>query len=84
MQEIFPIAAGVVAGLLALRVANARLRTLAFVVLSVLLGATATIISGEFAISWEFLLVDIPLVFLSGIAAVVLSTQAPRWLAQRR
>jgi thiamine transporter ThiT len=84
MHEVFPVVAGVLVGLITMRIANMRLRTLAFVVLSVIFGITATTISGEFAISWEFLLVDIPLVMVAAIATVVVATRAPRWVAARR
>jgi hypothetical protein len=84
MHEIFPIAAGVMVGLIALRITSARLRTLAYVALSIIFGVTATAISGEFTITWAFLLIDIPLVMLSAAATVALLTYVPRWLARRR
>jgi hypothetical protein len=84
MHEIFPVVAGVLVGLITMRIANMRLRTLAFVVLSVVFGVAATTLSGEFAIGWEFLLIDIPLVMLCAVATVVVATRAPRWVAARR
>jgi hypothetical protein len=84
MHEAFPVLAGVCVGLIAMRITNMRLRTLAFVVLSVIFGVAATTISGEFSIGWEFLLIDIPLVMVSAIATVALATRAPRWVAARR
>ena len=84
MYEIFPVVAGVLVGSITMRIANIRLRTLAFVVLSVIFGIAATTISGEFVIGWEFLLIYIPLVMVSAIATVVVSTRAPRWVAARR
>ena len=39
MHEVFPVVAGVLVGLMTMRIANMRLRTLAFVVLSVIFGA---------------------------------------------
>jgi hypothetical protein len=84
MHEIFPVVAGVFVGLITMRITNMRLRTLAFVVLSVIFGVAATTISGEFEIGWEFLLIDIPLVMVSAIATVALATRAPRWVAARR
>jgi hypothetical protein len=53
-------------------------------VLSVVFGVAATTISGEFAITWEFVLIDIPEVMLMAIATVAAFTYAPRWLAERR
>jgi hypothetical protein len=70
MHEVFPIVAGALAGLAVLRIESIRLRTFALIVLSVLLGVVATIISGEALISWAFVLIDIPLVFCSGLAAI--------------
>jgi len=72
VHELFPIAAGVLVGILAWRIASPRLRALTVVVLSVIFGTLASAISGELAISWEFLLIDMPLVFLSAAATAVL------------
>jgi hypothetical protein len=67
MNEIFPIVSGLLVGsVLTLVRPNARL--IVILVASILLGTTATIISGEYKISWEFLLIDIPLVAVSSIA----------------
>lgn len=84
MNEVFPIIAGVFVGLIAMRVANVQLRTLAFVALSVVFGVAATTLSGEFAIGWAFLLIDIPLVMLSAAGTVAVATFVPRWVAERR
>jgi hypothetical protein len=83
VNEVFPVVAGVLVGLIALCISNLRLRTVAYVALSVLFGVLATTLSGEFALGWEFLLIDIPLVMLSAAATVALATYAPRWIAQR-
>jgi hypothetical protein len=67
MNEIFPILSGFLVGsVLTLIRPNARL-TLALVA-SIVLGTTATIVSGEYKVGWEFLVIDIPLVALSAIA----------------
>ena len=84
VNEVFPVVAGVLVGLIALRIANVRLRTFAYVALSVVFGVIATTISGEFAVSWGFLLIDIPLVMLAGVATVAIATYAPRLAEQRR
>ena len=84
MHEVFPVVAGAMVGLLTMRIMNIRLRTLAFVVLSVIFGVAATTLSGEFAIGWEFLLIDIPLVMATAVATVAIATRAPRWVAARR
>jgi hypothetical protein len=39
-------------------------------VASILLGTAATIVSGEYKVSWGFLLIDIPLVALSSLAGL--------------
>lgn len=83
MHEIFPVLAGVLVGLVLLRIHSPRLKTAVFVVLSLILGVTATVISGEYAIGWEFVLIDIPVVMLSAAAVVVLSPRVRTWVAQR-
>jgi hypothetical protein len=70
MHEVFPVMAGVVVGLIAMRIASVQLRALAVVVLGVIFGVTASAISGELAISWEFILVDIPLVMASAVVTI--------------
>lgn len=70
MNEIFPIVCGLLVGsALTLIRPNARLAVV--LVASILLGTTATIVSGEYRVSWEFLLIDIPLVALSSIAGLM-------------
>ena len=61
MQEFLPITAGLVSGLLVGSLSS-RSRPAAGLVLSIVLGFLATVLSGEWRISWPFLLVDIPLV----------------------
>jgi hypothetical protein len=57
MNELFPVLSGLVVGLLV-----GPLRVGVGVLLSVVFGFVATVASGEFRISWGYLLVDIPLV----------------------
>lgn len=71
MGELFPILAGLAIGLVVLRIARPQLRAAALIVLSALAGATASLISGELFISWDFLFFDIPLVFAAAVALVV-------------
>jgi hypothetical protein len=59
MDEVFPVLAGVIVGLVTQILASRRARGLALGALSVLFGALATWISGEFPISWIYLLIDI-------------------------
>ncbi|MCX2726990.1 hypothetical protein OO015_05705 [Thermomicrobium sp. 4228-Ro] len=85
MGEILPISAGVVVGLICWRIASVRLRTVALVALSVIFGALASLINGELALTWGFLLIDIPLVFLVAAGtSVVLARVFPAHVVQRR
>jgi hypothetical protein len=68
MSELFPILAGLAIGLAVQRIASPRRRALALFALSVLAGATASFISGELFVSWDFLFFDIPLVFAAAVA----------------
>jgi hypothetical protein len=45
-------------------------------ILAIILGSLATIISGEFRIGWEFLLIDIPLVALTAAATASVVSRA--------
>jgi hypothetical protein len=72
MTEFFPIAAGLLCGLL-LGSLTARRRVIVGVVFSVVAGVLATVVSGEWRISWAFLLIDIPLVAVSAVAGDLLS-----------
>ena len=60
MTEFFPFAAGLLVGL-ALGALRPPWRAPVGAGLVATLGALATILSGEYRISWEFLLVDVPL-----------------------
>ena len=66
MQELLPIACGVLVGALAGGM-KPSLQLPFVAVLAALLGTVATVVSGEFRASWGFLLVDIPLVALSAV-----------------
>jgi len=75
MNEIFPIVFGMASGLLVYRWRASGWTRLAMLFgLSIVLGNIATIVSGEVLISWSFLLVDIPLVFGSALAMLLLAT----------
>jgi hypothetical protein len=71
-SEFFPVAAGVLIGLI-LGGITARKRPWAWLALSVLFGVAATVLSGEYKVSWEYLLVDIPLVGGASAVAFVAS-----------
>jgi hypothetical protein len=64
MDELFPVVSGVVLGIV---VAGIRpsLRLWIGIPLSIVLGLAATVLSGEFEVGWEYLLIDIPLVAVS-------------------
>jgi hypothetical protein len=64
MNEVFPIVSGLVIGLL-VGLLRPSLRLWVAVLLSAAFGFVATVASGEFRISWGYLLVDIPLVAAS-------------------
>ena len=70
MHEIFPVVAGVLVGFIAMRVASMKVRAVVIAVLSVLFGVAASAVSGELTITWEFILVDIPLVAISALATI--------------
>ena len=72
MEELFPIAAGLLCGLL-LGSLTARRRVVVGLAFSVVAGVLATVVSGEWRISWAFLLIDIPLVAVSAVAGDLLS-----------
>jgi len=79
MSELFPLLCGVCAGLAIGAVSPPRRFRLGLV-LSVVLGMTATIVSGEFRIRWEYLLIDIPLVGVSAAATYWVASEAVRRL----
>ncbi len=67
MHELFPVLAGLIIGAVTWQVPMRRHRTLALVLLSIIAGVAASFISGELFVSWGFLLVDIPVVFLAAL-----------------
>jgi len=69
---LFPIVAGLLCGLL-LGSLTARRRVIVGLAFSVVAGVLATVVSGEWQISWAFLLIDIPLVAVSAVVGDLLS-----------
>jgi high-affinity Fe2+/Pb2+ permease len=66
MQEIVPLAAGVVITLLVQRFGTSpRSNIIALLVASVVIGAIVSFVSGELFESWVFLVIDTGLVLLS-------------------
>jgi hypothetical protein len=72
MHEFFPIAAGLLVGV-ALALIAPRLRLWLGALLAVVLGIAATVISGEYKIGWEFLLIDIPLVAVCSVLGLTVA-----------
>lgn len=71
MNELFPIVSGLIVGS-SLGAIAPRLRLAVALAAAILLGTAATVVSGEYLIGWEFLLIDIPLVGLSSSASFLL------------
>jgi hypothetical protein len=80
MNEVFPIVSGLIIGLL-VGLLRPSLRLGVAVLLSVAFGVVATVVSGEFRISWGYLLVDIPLVAGSAGLSFLLTRAARRSLS---
>ena len=80
MYELFPIVSGLLLGA-ALPLIRPRMRLEVAVGASVVLGTLATIISGEYRIGWEFLLIDIPLVALCSVTGFATARALRRRLA---
>jgi hypothetical protein len=76
-NELFPIVSGLILGAV-LPLIRPRMRIAVAVAASVVLGTLATIVSGEYKIGWEFLVIDIPLVAVSSAAAFVTVRAAQR------
>jgi hypothetical protein len=68
--ELLPASMGFVLGALLTRL-HSRHRLWLGIALILLLAASATVLSGEFLLSWGFLLVDIPLVGVATCAGFI-------------
>lgn len=77
MQELLPIVSGLFLGSV-LGLLRPSLRVPIGVALIVAFGVLATVVSGEYLISWSFLLIDIPLVAVSAAASLFV-THRLRW-----
>lgn len=67
MEEIVPIVAGALTAAIALRFASTRTRIAVVIGLSILFGLLASLISGELATSWVFVLFDISFVLIAAL-----------------
>jgi hypothetical protein len=72
VTEFFPILSGLVCGVL-LGCLTVRRPLLVGVLFSVVAGVLATVLAGEWRISWGFLLIDIPLVGMSAVVGDLLA-----------
>lgn len=70
MQELIPLGASGIIGLLASRIASARGRVALFVALCLAVGALVSYLAGELDVWWGFLTVDAGLVWLGGLLAM--------------
>jgi hypothetical protein len=69
MEEVFPVAAGVLLGLLSFRLPRS-LKAAVIGALSVVVGVLAAWLSGELAISWVYALVDTAQVAVAAVMTV--------------
>ena len=80
MDEVFPVLAGIVIGLATHSVRSIKLRTLSIGALGIVVGVAASWISGELAVSWVYILIDIGQV----VAASTMTGMLVRaWLRRR-
>jgi len=73
MQEILPLAMGVVIGFAVQKVPAPRFRAALLVVLCLVFGAFASFVAGELEMSFGFIPIDALLVWAGALAAVVLT-----------
>jgi hypothetical protein len=72
VNELFPVLSGLVVGV-GLGLLAPKLRLWVGAVAAVVLGIAATVVSGEYRIGWEYLLIDIPLVAVASVVGLVAS-----------
>jgi hypothetical protein len=77
VQELIPLLSGFAAGVV-LGALRPSLRLAVGALLSVLLGVLATIVTGEFRTSWDFVLIDIPLVAVATMVGLAVAQQGAR------
>jgi uncharacterized membrane protein (UPF0136 family) len=70
MQELFPLACGLLLGGI-LGYVRPAVRPSLGGALAVLLGVLATVVTGEFRLSWGYVLVDIPLVACAAVLGLM-------------
>jgi hypothetical protein len=80
MDEVFPLLAGIALGLSTFTLRRSWLRAAVIGILGVGLGAAASWISGELAVSWFYVLVDAAQVI---VAAYLTGVLVRYWLRRR-
>ena len=83
MEEVFPVLAGIIVGLVTERIPSTTLRAVLIVVLGIAFGIAASWLAGELAISWIYVLIDTAQVIVAAVATVVLIRMWRRRLARR-
>jgi hypothetical protein len=81
MDEVLPVLAGIALGLATSAVRASWLRIPLIAVLGLTVGATASWISGELAISWVYVLIDTAQVVGASVLTGILLTV---WVRRRR
>jgi hypothetical protein len=84
MEEIFPVGSGVVLGVVVAYLVSSGLRGWILAAASVLIGAMASWLSGELAVSWLYLFVDIGQVLIAGALTWILALRWRRVMATAR
>ena len=72
MEELFPLSAGLILGAL-LGFVRPSIRVPVGATLATALGVLATVASGEFRVTWAYLLIDIPLVAVAAVAGFLVT-----------
>jgi hypothetical protein len=83
VNELLPMVSGLVLGAV-LGLVRPSLRLPVGAVFAVALGTRATVVSGEFRLSWGFLLIDIPLVGVAAAIGLLLTSRLRSASADRR
>ena len=84
MEEVIPVGSGVVLGLVVTYLVSGRLRGWMLAVGSVLIGATASWITGELAVSWLYLVPDSGQVLVAGALTWILAARWQRFAGAAR
>jgi uncharacterized membrane protein YccC len=74
MNELVPILCGTLVGLWCDAIRDSRWRASLWVVLSVICGAAATLVSGEFKLGWEYLFIDVALAAGAALGTLTLAS----------